>query len=112
MMIVDVGPLLHKMLDATIIGAIFGWFLAFALGAVGDTLWNVVVMAIMALKRLIYIKDTNIGGAFGTSTLSREQILSSNTFPNLARSTLTPGKDLVGPLGLFEDLNWAAVFYS
>ena len=70
MMIVDVGPLLHKMLDAMMIGAVFGWFSALAFGAVGDTLWNVIMMAVMALIGLVHIKNTNISVAFWTNSLS------------------------------------------
>ena len=93
MVVVDVGPLLHKMLDAMMIGAVFGWFSTPALGAVGDTLGNVVMMTVVALKWLIHIKNTNISVAFRTDTLSGEQILSANTLPNPARCTLTPSKD-------------------
>ena len=112
MALVDVGPLLHKMLDAAMIGAMFGWFSTLALGRIGNALWNVVMMAIVALEWLIYIKDANVGSAFWTNTLSGEQILSTNTLPNSARCTLTSSKSLVGPFGLFEDLNWTAVIYS
>lgn len=71
MVIVDVGPLLHKMLDAMMIGAVFGRFSALALGTVGDTLWNVIVMTVMALIGLVHIKDTNICVAFWTHSLPR-----------------------------------------
>ena len=53
MMIVDIGVILHKVMDATMIFAGLGRLLTFAFLSGTDYIWDVIRMALVALSRFI-----------------------------------------------------------